>query len=325
MMDTLRLFLSSQLKRSKLTQKNSGFTLIELLVAMILATLVITPLLGFMVNILDSDRKEQAKATSEQEIQSALDFIAQDLEQAVYIYDADGLKNSSTDNPPGIKDQIPPVAPASGCGNTIPNCVPVLVFWKREPRQDVLPNGDDTFVYSLVAYYLIQGNNSNGTWSDVARIGRFQIRDGVKNPITPFNTDGSTKYIDDPIKGSQDPSQGFQIFDLTQPGFTIKEKMNLWQKKKNEKYTDQTLILVDFVDKSTTGTVNCSGSLFATTSAPGFYACVDSSKTLAQVYIRGNSLARISKDPKDAICNSQSVYCPTASIQIRGRGLLGNN
>ena len=325
MMDTLRLFLNSQLKRSKLTQKASGFTLIELLVAMVLATLVITPLLGFMVNIMDSDRKEQAKATSEQEIQSALDFIAQDLEQAVYIYDANGLNNNSTTNPAtsGIKDQIPPVASASGCGNTIPNCVPVLVFWKREPKQGVLPYGDDTFVYSLVAYYLIQGNNSNGIWSDVARIGRFQIRDGVKNPITPFNPDGSTKYIDDPIKGLQDPSKGFQLFDLTQPGLNINEKMNRWQKKPNETYTDQTRILIDFVDKDTNTKVNCPDN--TPVNIPGFYACVDSSKTLAQVYIRGNSLARISKDPKDAICNSQSVYCPTASIQIRGRGLLGNN
>jgi len=38
-----------------------------------------------MLNIMDSERKEQAKTTSEQELQSALDYIAGDLEQAVYI------------------------------------------------------------------------------------------------------------------------------------------------------------------------------------------------------------------------------------------------
>jgi len=51
-----------------------------------------------MLNIMDSERKEQAKKTSEQELQSALDYIAGDLEQAVYIYDDDGLirNNSAT-------------------------------------------------------------------------------------------------------------------------------------------------------------------------------------------------------------------------------------
>jgi len=80
-----------------LNQKSGGFTLTELLVAMLLVALVLTPLLTFMLNIMDSERKEQAKTTSEQEL-SALDYIAGDLEQAVYIYDDDGLirNNSAT-------------------------------------------------------------------------------------------------------------------------------------------------------------------------------------------------------------------------------------
>jgi len=84
---------------------------------MLLVALVLTPLLTFMLNIMDSERKEQAKTTSEQELQSALDYIAGDLEQAVYIYDDDGLirNNSATPADSGIKDQIPPTAPASGC------------------------------------------------------------------------------------------------------------------------------------------------------------------------------------------------------------------
>jgi len=82
----------------ELNQKSGGFTLTELLVAMLLVALVLTPLLTFMLNIMDSERKEQAKTTSEQELQSALDYIAGDLEQAVYIYDDDGLirNNSAT-------------------------------------------------------------------------------------------------------------------------------------------------------------------------------------------------------------------------------------
>jgi len=85
-------------KSHKELNQSGGFTLTELLVAMLLVALVLTPLLTFMLNIMDSERKEQAKTTSEQELQSALDYIAGDLEQAVYIYDDDGLirNNSAT-------------------------------------------------------------------------------------------------------------------------------------------------------------------------------------------------------------------------------------
>ena len=326
----LKLLLLSQLKRSKLTHKPGGFTLIELLVAMILATLVIAPLLGFMVNIMDSDRQEQAKATSEQEIQSALDFIAQDLKQAVYIYDASGLDNNSTTNPTtsGIKDQIPPLASATGCGSTT-TCVPVLVFWKREIRQGVIPVIDstaknDTFVYSLVAYYLIKNGNANPTWSDVARIGRFKIRDGVINPNTPTNDDGSPNYVSTVEK----PSNGFQLFELSGSGISLKDKMNSWKKKtgENTDYTDQPSTLIDFVDQSTNEIpVSCptNAQQVPSTLFGGFYACVDSSKTSAQIYIRGNALARLKKGTTYSA--NKSIYFPTASLQIKEPGFLGIN
>lgn len=327
MIDPLKLLMSRQLKHFYPARKTSGFTLIELLVAMIMAFLIIGPLMGFMINTLNTDRKEQAKATSEQEIQSALDFIAQDLDQAVYIYDADGLNKNSTDNPPGIKDQIPPSVaappPAPSCVNNASNiCVPILAFWKREFSQGVLPtaNGvNDTFVYSLVVYYLIQGNNANGTWSNVARIGRFEIRDGVTDPANP------TKYL---TTSPPTPSSGFKLFDLTIAGQGLKQKMDSWQKNPNQNYTDYPFALVDYIDQSTNGiTVDCtkisSNAQLVSTQLAGFYACVDSSKTLAQIYIRGNALARIQNAA--TYSSSQSIYFPTASIQIKGRGFLSAN
>ncbi len=334
MMDTLRLLMSRQLKRSKLAQTTSGFTMIELMVAMVLAVLVITPMLTFMNNIMDNDRKEQAKATSEQEIQSALDYIDQDLEQAVYIYDADGLNNVLNSSTSGIKDQIPPVAApaasAASCVNNPPNdlCVPILVFWKRKFSQGVLsvPGStvnNDTFVYSLVAYYLIQGNNANGTWSKTARIGRFEIRDGVTNPANPTNANGTPNYIT-PL------SPGFKLFDLTLTGQGLKDKMDHWQKD-SPAYTDSpsNFILVDYIDQTQNTTATCPANtqqVPSSTLAGGFYACVDSSKTSAQIYIRGNALARLTTVATvPTYSNSQFTYFPTASIQIQGRGLLGAN
>lgn len=335
MVNLSKFILKSQRKRFKAIKPTTGFTLIELLIGMVLATLVVTPLMAFMLNIMDSESKEEAKATSEQEIQAALDFIAQDLKQAVYIYDDDGLKNNYSSTYPGtsgIKNQIPPVASAPNCVSTT-TCVPVLVFWKRELRPDILTvtgssEKDDTFVYSLVAYYLIDGDVSNGIWSDAARIARFQIKDGVRNPTTPINTDGTSNYIT-----NEEPSSGFQLFDLTTIGISLKDKMNRWQKTSGN-YNEPARILVDFVDQSTidfnnSSTVgelqNCptgTQRIPSTTTLPGgFYTCIDSTKTLAQVYIRGNALARLEKNT--IYSNNKSIYFPSASIQIKGLGLLG--
>lgn len=313
---------------------NQGFTLIELLVAMVIATIVITPLLGFMVNTLNRDRLEQTKATSEAEIQAAIDYIAQDLEQAVYIYNADGLEKTSTETPRGIKDQIPPAAtPNSTICKEATKCFPVLVFWKRETVKDVLsisgitkdpddPNTtDDTFVYSLVAYYFIKENTENGTWSDTARIGRFQIKDGVIDPNEPTTGNPPVPNYTAPI------SAGYQGFDLTLPGSTLSDKMNQWTKK-SDNYTDRVFTLIDYVDKSTTNSPiqNCPANtqrVPSNTTIRGFYACVDSTSTLAQVYIRGNALARI--NDTNSYNASNSVYFPTASVQVKGRGFLGVN
>ncbi|MBW4662900.1 MAG: hormogonium polysaccharide secretion pseudopilin HpsC [Chroococcus sp. CMT-3BRIN-NPC107] len=330
------LGLLTKLMKKAPKRSEQGFTLIELLVAMVIATLVITPLLGFMIDILNRDRIEQAKATSEAEIQAAIDYIAQDLEQAVYIYDATGLDNISNltaGTTSGIKDQIPPVAEADGCGSATPTCVPILVFWKREPRKQIIPNTvttscagtnapscDDTFVYSLVSYYLVKGATAN-KWSNTARIARFQIKNGVINPTTPTTTTGGVTSPNNLVES--DP--GFNLFDVSLPGTTLQDKMNRWQKA-SAAYTAKADVLVDFIDQSTIGiTPSCPATTqpVPSTLVGGFYACIDSSRTLAQVFIRGNALARIQQS--NTYTTSQSTYFPTANIQVKGRSFLSVN
>ncbi|MUL36950.1 hypothetical protein BWI75_11490 [Gloeocapsopsis sp. AAB1 = 1H9] len=311
---------SLQLLRYIHTKPNRGFTLIELLVGIVLAGLVITPLMTFMLNILATQRQEEAKANTEQEIQSTINYITQDLRQAIYIYDADGLNNTSTDISPGIRNQIPPLTPAPGC-DTDANCTPVLVFWKREFKPEVFsqctsksinclanPRLNDTFVYSLVAYYLVE-NQADGTNSTTARIARFQINDGVKDPRN------SNSYI-------EPPDDGFQFFNLRVPGATLKDKMNRWQKA-NQNYTNSVATLVDFIDTSTSTKQNCPDNTQQVPAvASGFYACVDSINTTAQVHLRGNAIARIRNE---ATCDRTSGYCPSVSVQVQGRGLLSRN
>jgi prepilin-type N-terminal cleavage/methylation domain-containing protein len=343
-MGVLKYLLSSQLKYSK-EVRLSGFTLIELLVAMILAVLVLTPLLGFMLNILETDRKEQAKSTSEQEVQTALDYISRDLQQAIYVYDADALSRNSNIDPKlsGIKDQIPPGKNATGC-NAAAQCQPVLVFWKRKLVKEAIKVGtgvDDTFVYSLVGYYLIKDDNK--TWSKAARIARFEISDGVQNPIGTTGGVSCPDYPDEKFVDKYCPDKGFKRFDISEKGSSIQDRMNRW-KATTTAYTQDAKVLVDFVDqtianatnpdlptatcppdeKNTDGTDKIKWSKITPNNSTSFYACIETKKTLnntVQVNLRGNALARIQKDDIDYKKNNQT-YFPSASIQVEGRGYL---
>lgn len=350
MMSLLRFLLTHQLKRSRQKPQTAGFTLIELLVGLVLAVLVITPLLGFMVNLLDTERREEAKVTTDQEIQTALDYIARDLEQAIYIYDATGLAlltgNYSNTTCGG--------GGGGGCSQLPAGAdkLPVLAFWKRQFLPKVVPAGfvpcdpnvdpactantppapvncnanpddcDDAYVYSLVAYYLIKDNacNANSIWSCAARIGRFQISGGVVS--------GATVYVA--------PDAGFQRFNLRQAG-SFTDKMNAWTKG-TAAYTKDVEVLIDYADQSTGGgftTASCAApaqqvpddtaasvaNKFKTSS---FYACVQTSQddTSAEVFIRGNALARLRPNNPPSYSDAQSVYFPSQSVRAKGRAFL---
>ncbi len=323
-MNILRWLLNVQLKISQKQNKNSGFTLIELLVALILAFLVITPLLGFMISVLNTDRQEQAKVTSEQEIKSALDYIARDLQQALYIYD-------DTTTTTGIVSKIPAVTDGA----------PVLVFWKREFAKDavetknsggVVQFRDDAFVYSLVAYYLIK--DSNTTWSQAARIARWQIKDGVTNATGSTCTGfaATEKY-------SQCPDKGFKPFDLSEKGKTLKQKMDSWTNSlaAGDTYTQVPVVLVDWIDQTTTtqgapGTTCSTGftaitATIASSVRTGFYTCVNSvnadNRSAAEVYLRGNAQARLLLDEtKVRYAQNKSSYFPNGNIKVQGRSFV---
>ncbi|MBF2004625.1 MAG: prepilin-type N-terminal cleavage/methylation domain-containing protein [Chlorogloeopsis fritschii C42_A2020_084] len=323
MKKTLQFILKSQIKSSKFIQKSGGFTLIELLVALVLAVLIITPLLGFMINVLGTDRQEQAKASSEQEIQTALNYISRDLQQAVYIYDAAGIE--------AIKYQL-----------RYPNDaqkLPLLVFWKRELVSNVIAaadnSKDDTFVYSLVVYYLIK--DSKPTWSKAARIARWQIKDGVQATSGGVSCTGyDAKYVN----ADHCPSPGFAPFEEQfEEADSLEQGMNKWKKKASVNYTTDATVLIDHVDQSTdTATrpdATCPPDLPSAkppitwskiapaNNITGFYVCVDRANTTAQVFIRGNALARIESDVNKIKYNAgKKTYFPTASVRVQGRGFL---
>lgn len=279
-----------------------GYTMIELLVGMVIAALIITPLLTFVVNILNSDVREQAKTNSEQELQAAIDYIAHDISQAVYIYDDAGVT--------AIADELP--GTSDGTTRT-----PVLAFWKREYVADALsPLGDicsgsdcnDTFVMSLVAYYLVE--DSSTTWCEPAgsckRIGRFQIKDGVKDLKGDYvcadsDTDTDGRSSDCEADSNQKEFQrdlGYSSFDNSNPtGWT----------KTGEDYTNDVVVLVNYIED-----FQLSNPTLIT----------NSDNKLAEIEIQSNALRSLQVDTN---CASNSSYCPQATARVGARSGFGTS
>ncbi|MEG4267607.1 hormogonium polysaccharide secretion pseudopilin HpsC [Microcoleus sp. Pol12A4] len=356
----LRLLLKSQHQRNRSgpAQTEKGMTLVELLVGAIMAFLIITPMLGFVVDMLNTDRREQVKSNTEQDIQAAVDFIAQDLSQAIYIYDNNPATTSTaTTTATGI--------PALLAGQFIPPAdttqTPILVFWKRRQIKNAVPVNatltpkpsncnpaalpgtagecNDTYVLSLVAYYQLK--DQQNTWCQPSggicptRIARYEIRDGVKNPSS---SDPANPYYTVDPKEAAAPHEAFnKEFDISKPT----EKVTLG----TAKFINPE-VLVNYIDHGTkpelTGN-ECRTALGNPTTQTGiktsfisedtlkvtdrknnitsFYACVDTERNVARVTIRGNSLRRLQTDADyDA---NKSAYFPTATVQVQGLGGLG--
>jgi type II secretory pathway pseudopilin PulG len=368
MKSLLRLLLKNhhQQNRSKSSQTEKGMTLIELLIGTVMAFLILTPMLAFVVDMLNTDRREQVKANTEQDIQAAVDFIAQDLSQAIYIYDNNPILTSTpTTTATGI--------PALIAGNFIPqnpNETPILVFWKREQLRNSLPVNtnltpepnncsqtpvapgtagecNDSYVLSLVAYYQVQETNPNSSiWCQPSgapcptRIVRYRIQDGVRNPNST-NPNPLQQYFG--VTTGPQPSPAFNPgFDLTKPTENVTNANISWGNPE---------VLVNYIHHSTANLptpdpAECQTALGNPSTTIGitptpileptlkitdstslnptnsFYACVDTSRNLARVTIRGNSLRRLQNNNADYDAN-KSAFFPTASVQVQGLGAVG--
>ena len=327
MIKILQFIFKNQFKASKSLDKSGGFTLVELLVALAMSSIIITLLLEFMISVITTDSNEQIKINSEQEIQIALDHISRDLQQAIYIYDAAGIDK--------IKSQL-----------RYPNDdtkAPILVFWKRNFVSQVIPTTsgkDDTFVYSLVAYYLIKDTNTN--WSQSARIAKWEVKDGVEVSTGGVTCSGYTKKY---VNADNCPNPGFNPFNIAQSN-TVEDAMINWQKSGDYSSGNTANVLIDYVDQTTPPLVptipptppaaTCPDNTITppitwskitpSTITPtpsndmtGFYACVDKANTTAKVFIRGNALARRESNPNlIKYENDKKSYFPTANAIVQG-------
>ena len=335
----LRLLLKNQHQRNRSgpDQTEKGMTLVELLVGSIMAFLIITPMLTFVVDMLNTDRREQVKSNTEQDIQAAVDFISQDLRQAIWIYDQAGITaiNNTTTKLP-----------------TLANGTPILVFWKRQQMKNSLPINstvsttkpsgckdkpaecNDTYVLSLVAYYQIKDTTPNPIWCQPSggtcpsRIARYEIREPIRNPYT---TDVTKPYYDaTDLNDGQKGSDAFnKDFDFSKPTVNVTTGVN---------FPTTPEVLVNYIDHSSNTNVpvpteaQCRALLRVTSppvtnllitdgSTHSFYACVDTSNNIARVTIRGNSLRRLQTDAD--FTTTSSAYFPITTVQVNGLSGLG--
>ncbi|MFB2937281.1 prepilin-type N-terminal cleavage/methylation domain-containing protein [Aerosakkonemataceae cyanobacterium BLCC-F154] len=175
-------FLLNRFQLTSKKRQKAGFTLLELLISTIIGFIIITALLSFIVDLLQTDRKEFANSETQREMQMALDFIADDLREAVYIYDnteqsrkveavtADSLKNVL-----GFPNEYRPI----------------LAFWKVE--RIPYNNPEDTEIncggsdecktleirrrsYTLVVYFQVKNPPNDPKWKGKSRIVRYALR-----------------------------------------------------------------------------------------------------------------------------------------------------
>ncbi|MFB2922218.1 prepilin-type N-terminal cleavage/methylation domain-containing protein [Aerosakkonema funiforme] len=175
--------------------KTRGFTILELLVAVVISTFIVIALVDMVIDLLQTDRREYARAETQREMQMALDYMVNDLREAAYVYDNKQLNESrgSTGTVGALKNFLPQF-PAG--------MEPILVFWKpeevpyRRGQPDLNCGGSPTpecsqlqvrrRTFTLVAY--LQAVNQPADrpqWKGISRIIRYQLR---MYPETAFNS-----------------------------------------------------------------------------------------------------------------------------------------
>ena len=294
MMKPILTALPSLIPKQKRPVVSSGFTLVELLAATVMSSIVISSLLYVMIDVARSSAAETARKNTLQDMRQSLEFITNDLKEAVYVYTGDQLADRDilAGNNDGVADII----------NADNGLEPILVFWKLEDvpynDSDSWPNncGDGAVsedqgvcnqlriaqrTYTLVAY--VQDTDPTNTWKGDSIIYRYELRKYFNSNANPFSTLNEKPEYVDPVQESSFPNWPYQNDNTLPNGFT-----NLTINRGNVDDGGFSAALVDFVDKADNadipnGEVGCPNGFVRTpTNASdfkSFYACVEEGDT----------------------------------------------
>ncbi|WP_143473063.1 PilW family protein [Limnothrix sp. PR1529] len=215
--------------------QTSGFTLIELLISALIAGLIISGLLGIVVELVSTNRRELARSETMRDMGIAAEFMSNELREAIYVYTGKCLWEGQSS--PGQTDYCPGLFGGDGGLEPPKDSLPLIAFWKLDP----LPPGCTdpackTYqlsgrTYTLVVY-LLDKSNEKKLWDGRARISRLVLKRFNEEPDPKPNT------FNDPL----DAGLGLtlQTWPKTAEGNTPPDSTNL-------KF-DPPQVLVDFVD-----------------------------------------------------------------------------
>lgn len=179
--------------RALKSRRIAGFTLIELLVSIIIGAIIILGLLTLVLDLTDTDRKDASRTETQRDVQLALNYITEDLREAVFVYDQTCLQGNGdpavdSTKCPGIINHIPASLNSA-------TTIPVLAFWRPDTappeiqklcRDTASSQADlETLVggkgvpcisgrsYTLVVYGVDTSNS--GLWRGRARLIRYKL------------------------------------------------------------------------------------------------------------------------------------------------------
>lgn len=270
-------------------RRMAGFTLIELLVSIIISAIITVGLLALVVELTDANQKDTSRSETQRDMQAALDYIAQDLRTAVFVYD-DVCLNAGVNNV-SDSNQFSISCPGLVKGNHIPasmtpaqGTTPVLAFWRPDPLPPGLQSACqanatslDTAAavqgvpcvsgrsYTLVVYGIKQ-NQAGDVWQGKTRLVRYQLPQYISSATSA--TDTTPGYVD-PLPSPNSKFQQWPYQIVSGGGVTNKQ---------TQQPSGSGDVLVDFVDTGTGITPQCASATDltpATATLRGFYACVE--------------------------------------------------
>lgn len=287
---------------------SQGFTLIELLVAAVIGALVTMGLLYLVLELTQVNQADNSRTETQRDMQQAMDYMSQDLREAVFVYDGACLAGTTSSalttanflsDCPGVVRHIPASMSTNGV-------TPVLAFWRLEPlppatqltckdladnipttpTQDMFasaPYCESGKTYTLVVYG-ISSSNPGDIWRGQRRIVRYTL--------SQFEADGdpTVGYVDPTFTGKPQFQQWPYYKDLSKEFSPVSSAPT--------RPDGSSQVLVDFVANGDSippakaATACASPSQISPTTSPvnSFYACIRGNTQSSRVGASANPL-----------------------------------
>jgi prepilin-type N-terminal cleavage/methylation domain-containing protein len=176
-------------------QRFNGFTLLELLISLLIAGIVMSGLLYMVVQLTTMDKRETSLDQVQRDMNRAMEFIADDLQEAVYVYPGTVSTSSTASTATTVSSKsLWQIAEQLGSDPKFPDGtgeVPILAFWRIDPIEDGFPICNSTTMttsvfqqcnllrirqsaYTLVVY-VQKTNDGNANWPGQSRIIRYEL------------------------------------------------------------------------------------------------------------------------------------------------------